>query len=100
MDISPLQSRDYINIALDDADLVISVGYDLVEYAPSFWNHDRSTRIIHIDFEPAEIDSHYPRLRTARRRVRGARVATPPCAPRWVACAVTGGCGAGRPASP
>ena len=55
-----LQSRDYINIALDDADLVISVGYDLVEYAPSFWNHDRSTRIIHIDFEPAEIDSHYP----------------------------------------
>ena len=42
------------------ADLVISVGYDLVEYAPSFWNHDRATRIIHIDFEPAEIDSHYP----------------------------------------
>ena len=55
-----LQSRDYINIALDAADLVISVGYDLVEYAPSYWNHDRSTRIIHIDFEPAEIDSHYP----------------------------------------
>jgi acetolactate synthase-1/2/3 large subunit len=55
-----LQSRDYINLALDDADLVISVGYDLVEYAPSFWNHDRSTRIIHIDFDPAEIDSHYP----------------------------------------
>ena len=55
-----LQSRDYINLALDDADLVISVGYDLVEYAPSFWNHDRSTRIVHIDFEPAEIDSHYP----------------------------------------
>ena len=55
-----LQSRDYINVALDAADLVVSVGYDLVEYAPSFWNHDRSTRIIHIDFEPAEIDSHYP----------------------------------------
>ena len=55
-----LQSRDYINIALDAADLVISVGYDLVEYAPSFWNHDRSAQIIHIDFEPAEIDSHYP----------------------------------------
>ena len=55
-----LQSRDYINLALDEADLVVSVGYDLVEYAPSFWNHDRSTRIVHIDFEPAEIDSHYP----------------------------------------
>ena len=55
-----LQSRDYINIALDAADLVVSVGYDLVEYAPGFWNHDRSAQIIHIDFEPAEVDSHYP----------------------------------------
>ena len=54
-----LQSRDYINVALDEADLVISVGYDLVEYAPSFWNRDRSARIVHIDFEPTEIDSHY-----------------------------------------
>ena len=54
-----LQSRDYINVALDAADMVVSVGYDLVEYAPSFWNRERSTRIIHIDFEPAEIDCHY-----------------------------------------
>ena len=62
-----LQSRDFINVALDAADLVVSVGYDLVEYAPSFWNHDRSTRIIHIDFEPAEIDSHYGPLRSTSR---------------------------------
>ena len=55
-----LQRRDCINAALDAADLVVSVGYDLVEYAPSFWNRDRSARIVHIDFEPAEVDSHYP----------------------------------------
>ena len=26
---------------------------------PGFWNRDRSAYIVHIDFEPAEIDSHY-----------------------------------------
>lgn len=53
-----LQSRDYINLAMDKADLVIAVGYDLVEYSPAFWNHG-SKKILHIDFEPAEIDEDY-----------------------------------------
>ena len=88
-----LQSRDYINLALDDADLVISVGYDLVEYAPSFWNHDRTTRIIHIDFDPAEIDSHYPRGarhpgRHRRRALADQRGAQPPVRRRGPAAAV------------
>ena len=34
-----LQGRDHVNAALDAADVVISVGYDLVEYAPAFWNY-------------------------------------------------------------
>lgn len=55
-----LQSRDYINIAMDDADVVIAVGYDLVEYSPAGWNRQQNTKIIHIDFLPAEIDHHYP----------------------------------------
>ncbi|MFQ5939076.1 MAG: acetolactate synthase large subunit [Alphaproteobacteria bacterium] len=55
-----LQSRDYINLALDDADVVITVGYDLVEYSPSLWNTQGDKTIIHIDFLPAEIDHHYP----------------------------------------
>ncbi len=56
-----LQGRDYINLALDEADLVIAVGYDLVEYSPSFWNvHATGKKIIHIDFSPAEVDQHYP----------------------------------------
>ena len=55
-----LQGKDHVLKAFAEADLVISVGYDLVEYAPSFWNAKRDKTIIHIDFEPAEIDASYP----------------------------------------
>jgi acetolactate synthase-1/2/3 large subunit len=37
----------------------VSVGYDLVEYAPSRWNPDGRKRIIHIDTQPAEVDAAY-----------------------------------------
>jgi acetolactate synthase-1/2/3 large subunit len=55
-----LQSRDYVNIAFDDSDVVMAVGYDLVEYAPAFWNAKRDKTIIHIDFDAAEVDQDYP----------------------------------------
>ena len=57
-----LGSGDYNNLAFDDADLVISCGYDLVEYAPSAWNRTNkdAKKIIHIDFWPAEVDRDYP----------------------------------------
>ena len=55
-----LQGKDHILRAFKKADLVISIGYDLVEYAPSFWNPERDKQIVHIDFEPAEIDEAYP----------------------------------------
>jgi acetolactate synthase-1/2/3 large subunit len=54
-----LQARDHVLSGFDRADLVVSVGYDLVEYAPSQWNPDRSTRIVHIDTQPAEVDAAY-----------------------------------------
>ena len=54
-----LQARDHVLSGFDRADLVISVGYDLVEYAPSRWNPDGRKRIIHIDTQPAEIDADY-----------------------------------------
>ena len=54
-----LQTRDHVLSGFDRADLVVSVGYDTVEYAPSWWNPDRSKRIIHIDTQPAEIDAAY-----------------------------------------
>jgi acetolactate synthase-1/2/3 large subunit len=55
-----LQGRDYINLALDECDVVIAVGYDLVEYAPAFWNRGKEKKIVHIDFTPAEVDTAYP----------------------------------------
>jgi acetolactate synthase-1/2/3 large subunit len=54
-----LQSKDHINHALDQVDLVMTVGYDLVEYSPSFWNADKSRTVVHVDFLPAEVDYHY-----------------------------------------
>jgi acetolactate synthase-1/2/3 large subunit len=54
-----LQARDHVLAGFDRADLVISVGYDLVEYAPSRWNPDGTKTIIHIDTQPAEVDSGY-----------------------------------------
>ena len=36
-----LQSRDYEMAGFDDADVVIAVGYDLVEHAPEHWNPRR-----------------------------------------------------------
>lgn len=54
-----LQSRDHVTCALEEADLIISVGYDIVEYSPQFWNPDGNKQIIHIDFDPAEVDYWY-----------------------------------------
>jgi len=44
---------------LATADVIITVGYDPVEYDPSIWNHPRSARIIHIDSTRADVDNFY-----------------------------------------
>lgn len=54
-----LQSRDYVTCAFDEADLVIAIGYDLVEYSPKFWNPKKDKKVIHIDFTEAEVDEFY-----------------------------------------
>ncbi|MBA2556216.1 MAG: acetolactate synthase large subunit [Chloroflexi bacterium] len=54
-----LQARDHVLAGFDAADLVISVGYDPVEYAPGRWNPRGDKRIVHIDTQPAEVDSSY-----------------------------------------
>lgn len=54
-----LQQRDYISCAFDRTDLVIAVGYDLIEYSPKRWNPDGTVPIIHIGMMAAEIDSSY-----------------------------------------
>jgi len=54
-----LQARDHVLTGFDRADMVVSVGYDLVEYAPSRWNPEGSKPIVHIDTQPAEVDADY-----------------------------------------
>ena len=54
-----LGTNDRISIAIDDADLVITLGFDMVEYHPQLWNSHKDKRILHADFLPAEIDEHY-----------------------------------------
>jgi acetolactate synthase-1/2/3 large subunit len=55
-----LQANDYVTCGFDRADVVICVGYDLVEYHPYLWHPTRDRSIIHIDQSPAEVDGHYP----------------------------------------
>lgn len=54
-----LQSRDYVICGFESADLIICIGYDLVEYHPHLWHPTRDRAIIHIDSSPAEIDNCY-----------------------------------------
>ena len=54
-----LQSRDYELAGFEHADVVITVGYDLVEHAPVNWNPDGTKRIVCIDTTPAEVDEHF-----------------------------------------
>ncbi len=54
-----LGSKDLVACALDAADLVITLGYDMVEYHPHLWNPSEDKRILHIDFLQSEIDSYY-----------------------------------------
>ncbi|WP_174264855.1 acetolactate synthase large subunit [Halalkalicoccus jeotgali] len=45
--------------AIEDADCVLAVGYDIAEHDPAGWNPDRETTVIHVDHEPAEVYRHY-----------------------------------------
>ncbi|NEQ42122.1 MAG: acetolactate synthase large subunit [Leptolyngbya sp. SIOISBB] len=54
-----LQQRDFITCGIERADLIIAVGYDLVEYSPKKWNPEGDLPILHINVTPAEIDSSY-----------------------------------------
>jgi acetolactate synthase-1/2/3 large subunit len=54
-----LQARDYAMAGFDDADVVIAVGYDLVEHSPEHWNPRHDKRIVMIDTVAAEIDEFF-----------------------------------------
>ncbi len=54
-----LQADDYVSCGFDRADVIVCVGYDIVEYHPYLWHKTQDRKIIHIDSLPAEVDEFY-----------------------------------------
>jgi acetolactate synthase-1/2/3 large subunit len=54
-----LQAGDYRMAGFEQADVVLAIGYDLVEHAPKHWNAGKDKKIVCIDSVPAEIDEFY-----------------------------------------
>jgi len=53
-----LSEGDYVHKAFDCADLIINVGHDVIEKPPFIMHHD-GPKVIHVSFNPAEIDEVY-----------------------------------------
>jgi acetolactate synthase I/II/III large subunit len=47
------------DIVIGHADVLVTVGFDPVEYDPRLWNADPARTLIHLDEMPADIDNHY-----------------------------------------
>jgi acetolactate synthase-1/2/3 large subunit len=54
-----LQAKDFVSCGFTTSDVVISVGYDIVEYHPHLWHQGVIPKIVHIHAAPAEVDEHY-----------------------------------------
>jgi len=54
-----LGSESLTTKPIEEADVVISLGFDMVEHHPRNWNAECDKHIVHADFIPAEIDEHY-----------------------------------------
>ena len=54
-----LQAHDYVACGFDRSDVIICIGFDMVEYHPHLWHPNADKKIIHIDEEYAEVDKHY-----------------------------------------
>ena len=52
-------SHDYVNFGFDEADVIVSVGYELQEFDPVRINPGGDKRILHLSRFPAEVDAHY-----------------------------------------
>ena len=54
-----LQASDYVSCGFNRADVIICIGYDIVEYHPELWNYNKKASLIHIDPSAAEVDEYY-----------------------------------------
>lgn len=57
-----LSDYDFLHCAIDKADLIINVGHDVVE-KPPFLMKQGGTKVIHVNFFPAQVDeAYFPQL--------------------------------------
>ncbi len=57
-----LSSNDFLHAALDESDLIINVGHDVIE-KPPFFMKKGGKKVIHVNFAPAEVDPvYFPQL--------------------------------------
>ncbi|WP_455199308.1 acetolactate synthase large subunit [Kaarinaea lacus] len=62
MGTAALSSGDYLHCAIDQSDLVINAGHDVVEKPPFFMEHG-GKKVIHVNFNSAEVDEvYFPQL--------------------------------------
>ncbi len=54
-----LQANDYVACGFSRADLILCIGFDMVEYHPHLWHPNADKKIVHIDQTYAEVDAHY-----------------------------------------
>ena len=54
-----IHRRDHVHLALDQADLVVAVGYQPVEHPPLAWQQDRDLPIVHVDDAPSAREPGY-----------------------------------------
>jgi acetolactate synthase-1/2/3 large subunit len=47
------------DVLISHADVLVTVGFDPVEYDPRLWNTDPTRKVVHIDEVPADLDNHY-----------------------------------------
>ena len=57
-----LSKNDFLHCAINRADLIINVGHDVIEKPPFFMEKNR-TKVIHVNFFPAQVDEvYFPQL--------------------------------------
>jgi len=57
-----LSDNDMLHVAIDQADLIINIGHDVVEKPPFFMKPD-GVKVIHVNFSSASVDSvYFPQL--------------------------------------
>jgi acetolactate synthase I/II/III large subunit len=53
-----LSKDDFIHCAINRADLIINIGHDVIE-KPPFFMEEGGTKVIHVNFFPAQVDDVY-----------------------------------------